>query len=660
MRGKRFIYLGVFIYSLLSSIGYAQSNINLLSPNGNLQFKFQLRKGVPSYEVSFKKQQLIRSSAIGFEFDYGFFGKNLKINKPKYVTGNETYELIVGKTQKVYSHYREVTIPLQEKEKPSRIVNLVVRAFNDGIAFRYEFPEQEGWRSYVMYDELDEFRLERNPKTTALFLPSYTSSHEGLYTKAGYEELEETKLMDMPVLFQFPNNVNMAITEAAVRDYAGMYLMKEDGILKSKLSPSLKNPKIKVEAKLPHKSPWRVFMISDRIGTLIESNILTNLNEPCKIQDTSWIKPGKTTFTWWNGNMVPDTTFMPGNNFETNKYYIDFAARNGLDYHSIYGFAETPWYTDNGFDFGNPGTYFDITKPIASLDMKYICDYAKSQGVGIHVWLNWKALYPKIDEAFAKFQEWGISGMMVDFMDRDDQEMIRIQEEILAKAAKHHLFIQFHGSSKPSGLHRTYPNEFIREGTLNYETYKWNNDINADHDISMPFTRLLAGAADYHLGGFRSLPRSSFKAQFSNPYVTSTRCHMLAMYVVLESYLGMVCDTPPAYEGQPGFEYIQQLPNTWHESVVADAVVNEYVVIARRNKTDWFIGAINNSTARTVSIPLDFLDNGEYIADIYTDSKDAAQNPNLLEKNTKTVNKNQTIEVKMASDGGFVSRIRRK
>ncbi len=660
MKRKRFIYLGVFIYSLLSSIGYAQSNINLLSPNGNLQFKFQLRKGVPSYEVSFKKQQLIRSSAIGFEFDYGFFGKNLKINKPKYVTGNETYELIVGKTQKVHSHYREVTIPLQEKEKPSRIVNLVVRAFDDGIAFRYEFPEQQGWESYVMYDELDEFRLVGNPKTTALFLPSYTSSHEGLYTKAGYEELEETKLMDMPVLFQFPNNVNMAITEAAVRDYAGMYLMKENGILKSKLSPSLKNPKIKVEAKLPHQSPWRVFMISDRIGTLIESNILTNLNEPCKIQDTSWIKPGKTTFTWWNGNMVPDTTFMPGNNFETNKYYIDFAARNGLNYHSIYGFAETPWYTDNGFDFGNPGTYFDITKPIASLDMKYICDYAKSQGVGIHVWLNWKALYPKIDEAFAKFQEWGISGMMVDFMDRDDQEMIRIQEEILAKAAKHHLFIQFHGSSKPSGLHRTYPNEFIREGTLNYETYKWNNDINADHDISMPFTRLLAGAADYHLGGFRSLPRSSFKAQFSNPYVTSTRCHMLAMYVVLESYLGMVCDTPPAYEGQPGFEYIQQLPNTWHESVVADAVVNEYVVIARRSKTDWFIGAINNSTTRTVSISLDFLDDGEYIADIYTDSKDAAQNPNLLEKNTKTVDKSQTIEVKMASDGGFVSRIRRK
>jgi len=660
MKKGRLIYWGLLIYSLICSVGFAQPNISLLSPDRNLQFKFQLKNNQPAYEILFKKQSLIESSVLGLEFDNGFFGKNLKINKPQYSDGNEVYELVIGKSKKVYSHYKEVVIPLEEKNKPSRRINLIVRAFDDGIAFRYEFPEQEGWESYIMYDELDEFRLVGNPKVTALFLPSYTSSHEGLYTKAAYQELNENELMDMPALFQFPNNVNMAITEAAVRDYAGMYLMKENGILKSKLSPSLKNEKIKVEAKLPHKSPWRVFMISDKIGALIESNILTNLNEPCKIEDTSWIKPGKTTFTWWNGNVVPDTTFMAGNNFETNKYYIDFAARSGLDYHSIYGFAETPWYTDNGFDFGTTGTYFDITKPIASLDMKQICDYAKSQGIGIHVWLNWKALYPKIDEAFAKFQEWGIRGMMVDFMDRDDQEMIRIQEEILQKAANHHLFIQFHGSSKPSGLHRTYPNEFIREGTLNYEVYKWNNNINADHDISMPFTRLLAGAADYHLGGFRALPRTKFKAQFSNPYVTSTRCHMLAMYVVLESYLGMVCDTPPAYEGQPGFEYIQQLPSTWDETIVPDAEVNEYVIVARRSGSDWYVGAMNNGTERTLTIPLNFLDVGNYIADIYTDSENADENPNLLEKQSKTVKKNQTLEIKMSADGGAVLRIKKE
>lgn len=658
MKQKKITFILVFVYSLICSTAFTQTTINLSSPDNKLQFKLRLEKESPMYEISYKNKPLINRSSLSLVFDNGSFGSELKTNKPIFRTGDETYELIVGKAKKIHSQYKEVIIPLEEQKAPSRKINLVVRAFNDGIAFRYEFPKQSNWTSFVMYDEKDEFNLFGNPKVTALPLPSYTSSHEGFYTKTDYKNLKENELIDMPALFEYPD-MYLSITEAAVRDYAGMYLMKENGVLNSKLSPSLKDPKIKVEAGLPHHSPWRVFMISDRVGALIESNILTNLNEPCKIEDTSWIKPGKTTFTWWNGNVVPDTTFMPGNNFETNKYYIDFAARNKLDYHSIYGFAETPWYTDNGFDFGNPGTAFDITKPIASLDMKAICDYAKSQGVGIHVWLNWKALYAKIDEAFTKFQEWGVSGMMVDFMDRDDQEMIRIQEEILAKAAKHHLFIQFHGSSKPSGLNRTYPNEFTREGTLNYEVYKWNNDINADHDISMPFTRLLAGATDYHLGGFRALPHSKHKAQFANPYVSSTRCHMLAMYVVLESYLGMVCDTPPAYEGQPGFEFIQQLPTIWDETIVPDADVNEYVTVARQHGDDWFVGALNNSKNRTLSLPLTFLNDGEYSMDIYTDSSDADVNPNHLKKQTLKVNKSSVIELPLASDGGAVMRLRK-
>lgn len=649
----------VLILSIVPIVVLAQS-VNLSSPDRNIKFKFSLEQQLPSYEITFHNQALIRNATLSLDFDNGTFGKNLKVGKPVYRTGYETYELVVGRTKTACSRYKEATIPLNEKQAPHRIVHLVVRAFDDGIAFRYEFPEQPNWSSYVMYDENDEFCLTGNPNATALFLPSYTSSHEGLYTQAEYQSLKENELIDMPVLFEYPDQVYLAITEASVRDYAGMYLMKENGILKSKLSPSLEDSKVKVVANLPHQSPWRVFMISNRVGALIESNILTHLNEPCKIEDVSWIKPGKTTFTWWNGNVVPDTSFMPGNNFETNKYYIDFAARNGLNYHSIYGYAETPWYTDNGFDFGNPGTIVDITQPIVTLDMKTICDYAKSKGIGIHVWLNWKALYPKIDEAFTKFEEWGIAGMMVDFMDRDDQEMICIQEEILQKAAKHHLFIQFHGSSKPSGLHRTYPNELIREGTLNYELYKWNDLINADHDISMPFTRLLAGAADYHLGGFRAVPKSAFKPQFANPYVTSTRCHMLAMYVVLESYLAMVCDSPPAYEGQSGFEFIQQLPGSWHQTVVPDAKVNEYVVIARRHEDDWFIGAINNSRKRSVSFNLDFLDEGtNYSMELYTDSNDTDTHPNHLMKQTKTVRKGESIELSLASDGGSVMIIRK-
>lgn len=650
---KKVTVFSIALFLLIGNLSlFARKSVQLTSPNGKLKFSLTLEKEYPVYDIQYQKQVLVQNSPLSLVFDNGAFGEGLKINKPVFSTKEETYELIVGKSKTVHSLSKEVIIPLEETTAPFRKINLIVRAFNDGIAFRYEFPEQPNWKSYVMYDENTTFNVVNNPKFLGMYLLSYQTSHEATYSHVNYEEIKEQNLMDMPALFEFPNHIFMAITEAAVRDYAGMYLWKENGLLQGKLSPKLNQERIKVEASLPHQSPWRVFMISDQVGDLIESDLLTNLNEPCKIEDTSWIKPGKTTFTWWNGNVTPDTTFLGGNNFPTNKYYIDFAARNGLDYHSVYGYAEQPWYTDDGPWFGFPGENSDITKPVSSLNMQEICDYAKSQGIQIHLWTNWKPLYAKIDEAFALFEKWGVVGMMIDFMDRDDQEMIRIQEEFLAKAAKHHLFVQFHGSSKPSGLHRTYPNEFTREGTLNYENFKGSMVTTADHDISMPFTRLLAGATDYHLGGFRALPRDKFKIQQSNPYVTSTRCHMLAMYVVLESYLGMICDTPAAYEGQPGFEFLQNVPTTWDKTVVPNASVNEYVTVARKHGEDWYVGAINNSQARNVEMLLDFLGKGNYKVTLYKDAKDTDTNPNHLVKETLTVTAKDKILLPLASDGG--------
>ena len=651
------IYLLITCSILNSSILYAQKSIQLASPDGSIRFSLKLEEKSPVYSVMFKKQPLITDSPLSLVFDNGAFGEKLKVNKPVFTTEKETYELIAGKSKVVNSLSKQVVIPLEETVSPHRKINLVVRAFNDGLAFRYEFPEQANWKSYVMYDELTTFNLAGNPKALTMYLDNYRTSHESTYTHIDFNDLKEQKLMDMPALYEYPGNIFMAITEASVRDYAGMYLWKENGMLQGKLSPDLKDEKIKVVANLPHHSPWRVMMISDRVGALIESDILTNLNEPCKIDDTSWIKPGKTTFTWWNGNVVPDTTFQPGNNFPTNKYYIDFAAEAGLDFHSIYGFAEQAWYMDDGPWFGFPGENSDITKPVSSLNLEEVLKYAKSKGIRIHLWTNWIPLYAQIDKAFALFEEWGIAGMMIDFMDRDDQEMIRIQEEFLAKAAKHKLFVQFHGSSKPSGLNRTYPNEFTREGTLNYENYKGGLRTVADHDISIPFTRLLAGAADYHLGGFKALPKEKFKVQDRNPYVTSTRCHMLAMYVVLDSYLGMICDTPEAYRGQPGFEFLQIVPTVWDKTVVPDAVVNEYVTIARKKDSDWFVGTINNSKARTIEIPLDFLDKGEYEVTIFRDADDSDINPNHLIKEIRTVTSKDKLSFNLAVDGGLALHI---
>jgi alpha-glucosidase len=421
----------------------------------------------------------------------------------------------------------------------------------------------------------------------------------------------------------------------------------------------LDDTSIKVKATLLHASPWRVMLISDRAGALIESNILTDLNAPCAIKDVSWLKPGKTTFPWWNGDVVPDTINAPGNNFVTNQYYIDFCARNHIQYHSVVEYGLHQWYTDDGVNF-QPGTHADVTKPVPGLDMKEICDYAHSKGVDVRVWVHFYALYPKLDSAFAIFEKWGLSGMMCDFMDRDDQQMVNMQTEILQKAAAHHLHIQFHGAYKPTGEGRTYPNEFTREGTLNYETNKWNPEgLSPDHDLNIVFTRMLAGSTDYHLGGFRAVTADKWITQYTRPLMAGTRCHMLAMYAVLENALQMVCDYPVAYEGEPGFEFVKEIPTTWSETKVVNAEVDKYITIARRKNNDWYVGTINNHETRSLTIPLSFLNDGNYTATIFTDADDVTTEPNHLKEETKQVTAKDVLNVSDAGGGGVAVQIKK-
>ncbi len=646
----------LFIYP--SSI-VAQKNIRLTSPDGSIVFSFRVISQSVFYNVSYKGQTLIGNSPLSLKFSDGDFAGNIRLGKPVFGEADEKYELVVGKAKNVNDHYKEVKIPLEQTVKPNRKISITARVFNDGVAFRYDFPDEKDVHSFILTDENDAFNFSGNTIVRTLFLPSFTSSHEGNYHTLTLNQVKEDTLMDLPTLFETPEHVFVGVTEADLLDYAGMYLIKEHGNIRTKLSPLPGQTEIKVKANLPHHSPWRVLMISDRVGALIESNIVTDLAEPCRIKDLSWIHPGKTTFPWWNGDVVPDTINAPGNNFVTNKYYIDFCARNHIEYHSVVEYGLHEWYTNDGAGFV-PGPNADVTKPVPGLDMKEICDYAKSKGVGIRVWVYWTALYKKLDSAFAQFERWGIQGMMVDFLDRDDQEMVNIQTEILRKAAAHHLHIQFHGAYKNTGMNRAYPNEYTREGTRNYEVNKWGPGLTADHDIYMPFTRMLAGSTDYHLGGFRAVPDSLYIAQYTRPLMLGTRCHMLAMYVVLENYLGMVCDYPAAYEGQPGFEFIKEVPTVWDETKVPDAKVEQYVAIARRHHDDWYIGAINNHEPRQIDIPLHFLDNGDYVAEIYADAADAHTNPNNLVKQIKTVKKTDHIVLQMAGSGGATVVLRRK
>jgi len=652
---KDIIYLSSVIFIICSAGCQKTEKAELKSPDGKIYFSLVVDNEYPAYSVSFNEKNLIKDSQLSLRFaESGEFGKNLKIGKPVYRTIDESYELIVGKTKSVRNFCNEVIVPLVEKNPPFRSINLAVRAFDDGIAFRYEFPEQEERKTFSLTAENSSFNLAGNPQVLTLFRQHFVTSHEGLYTKLRYDDIKADTLMDLPALFDF-DGVYLAITEAALVDYAGMYLIRKDGVLSGILSPLPGHGEVCVNAELPHKSPWRVMMISDRIGDLFETDILTNLNEPCKTEDTSWIKPGKSTWPWWNGTVVSDPKIKQGNNFETNKYYIDFCARNGIEYHSIVEYGGHEWYVNNGKDY-QPGTEVDVIKPVEGLDMQMVCDYGKSKGVGIRVWVHWAALYPKLDEAFVLYEKWGIAGLMVDFMDRDDQEMVNIQNEILQKAADHHLHIQFHGAYKPTGLHRTYPNEFTREGTLNYEVDKWDTTMTPAHDLNIAFTRLLAGATDYHLGGFRAVPQDKFEIHNIKPLVMGTRCHMLAMYVVLESYLGLVCDFPEAYEGQPGFEFIRKVPTVWDKTKVLDAEISGFITIAREKDSEWFVGSITDAP-RDQNISFSFLPEGTYSADIYSDVPDNLNGVNI---ENKEVTAGSNTKVRLEKGGGMVIRVRKK
>lgn len=655
MPAIRLTILLVFV-TIISA--FAKSGFTVSSPDKKIFFTLDKDASGVFYAVSYKGQSLVDKSRLSLSFKQGGeFGKNISFGKVSSKKMEESYDLVIGKSSHVHSLSNELMVPVIEAGGLNRQINIEVRVFNDGAAFRYLILGKDGEKVEIT-DESDQFNLTQDPTALVLFRENYTTSHEGLYDKLAVSKIKPDTLMDLPATFEYPNGVHLAITEANLLDYAGMYLIKHNGVLQSSLSPLPHQKEIKVIAKLPHNSPWRVMMISDRVGTLMESNILTNLSEPCRIKDVSWIKPGKTTFPWWNGNVTPDTSFAPGNNYETNMYYVNFCAKYGLGYHSVVEYGLHEWYVNDGAGF-QPGPHADPSRAVPGLDMQQLCDSAKKLGVGIRVWVHFYALYPKLDETFAQYEKWGIKGLMCDFMDRDDQEMVNMQTEILEKAAQHHLHVQFHGAYKPTGTARTYPNEFTREGTLNYENDKWGAVVTPDADVNIAFTRALAGSTDYHLGGFRAVNLKTFRQHYTAPMVLGTRCHMLGMYVVLENEQGMVCDYPDAYIGQPGFEFLQRVPLTWDETKVLNAKMSGYVTIARRKGDDWYVGSISNNTAHSIKTNLSFLPEGSYTAEIYSDAPDADIDPNHLVKVVQKVNNKSVLDTDLAAGGGQVMRLTR-
>ncbi|HVF42800.1 MAG TPA: glycoside hydrolase family 97 protein [Pyrinomonadaceae bacterium] len=628
------------------------------SPDGNVVVTFSLdASGAPAYAVKYKGRTVVEPSALGLELKQG--GPLSRDLEPGAATSRlhvSTYALAVGKARAARDRYRELEITLRERAGMRRTLQLSFRAYDDGAAFRYRVPAQPGLERLDVVEERSEFRFPADYRCWAMRLKTFHSNYEQEFEPTGVSGIKPGAITGLPVTIETGDGgPTLAIAEADLEDYAGMYLQGVEGspnALVSRLSPHANGDGLAVSGRAPLSSPWRVLMIGDTPGRLIESTLILSLNDPPAFKDTSWIRPGKAAWDWWSGQLAEGVA-NPGMNDATMKHYVDFAAEFKLEYMLV----DAGWYTPVAWG-DKADLKADITKTVPEIDLPGLVSYARERGVGIILWLHWVPTRDQMDRAFPYYERLGVKGVKIDFMDRDDQEMVAFYHRVLKKAAEHHLVVDLHGAYKPTGLVRTYPNYLSQEGVLGAEYNKWSARVTATHNVTLAFTRMLAGPLDYTPAGFRNVTPAEFKPRDKGPLVMTTRAHQLAMYVVYESPLQMVADTPSAYRGQPGSEFVSLVPTSWDETRVLAGEIGKYVVIARRRGRAWFVGAMNNEEARTLRVPLNFLGRGPHTLDAFADGADAARDPKQLSGSTSTVRARETLTLRLAPSGGYAARLR--
>jgi len=634
------------------------SGAELLSPGGQVRVSVTVKERLEPwpagsrlyYQVAWRGRTVLLDSALGLDFlDQAPLARDLVIEKEERRSFDDTWQTVVGKSRDVRDHGNELVLSLRESRPPGRRLQVVFRAYDDGVAFRYVLPRQPGLESFRLAAERSEFRFAGDPEAWAADYGGFVSHQENEFEKTTVGAIAPTAHVGLPLLVHPAPDAWVAVTEANLRDWAGMYLAGTGapGALVSRLSPHPDDPAVAVEATTPHSSPWRVLMMGDEPGRLIESNLVLNLADPLALSDTSWITPGRSAWDrWWSGDWAPGANFKVGMNTATMKYFTDLAADMGWEYVLV----DWTWYGPIE-DFQTGGVR-DCTKPIAAVDIPEIVRYAHSKGVKVLLWIFWTHMDQKMDEALALYEKWGISGIKVDFMQRDDQWMVNWYETLVRKAAAHHLTVDFHGAYKPTGLRRALPNLLTREGVLGNEYNKWSSRVTPRHKVTLPFTRMLAGPMDFTPGGFRHVTPAAFKAQDSQPQVVGTRAAELAELVVYESELAVLCDSPDAYRGAVGVEFLKEVPTTWDETRVLAGAVGEYVAIARRSGGRWFLGAMTNEEGRALDVPLSFLGDGTWTARIWKDAPDAYAHPEKALEETRAVRAGDSLTLTLAPAGG--------
>jgi len=535
--------------------------------------------------------------------------------------------------------------------------SIVFRAYDYGLAYRFETNLKD---SIEVLSEQLELRFSENMLSWFPEEESFISHNEREYRKENIQNIHDISFCSLPVLFQEEAGVNILFTESDLYNYPGAFLYGSGSKNMKVTFPRYvldvsipnedgdRNEIISREANYIAKTegtrmfPWRVFYVTEQLSDLFEHDLVFQLSRPCQISDTEWIKPGKVAWDWWNAKNVYGVDFKSGINTETYKYYIDFASKYGLEYIIL--------------DEGWSKSTTDVMHCNHEVDLKELIRYGSEKNVGIIIWLLWKPLDEDMNAILNLYRDWGVKGIKVDFMQRSDQYMVEFCERVAREAAKRELLVDLHGIFKPTGLYRAYPNLITREGVKGLENDKWSDFITPEHDVTLPFIRMVAGSMDYTPGSMENAQTLNFFPRLKRPMSQGTRCHQLAMYVVYESPLQMLADSPSNYYRESeSTTFISRIPTTWEDTRVLEARVGEYIAIARKKGSKWYIGAMTNGQAREMELDFSFLGDGIYEAEIMQDGINADRFAQDYKKTSLSLSATSKLNIHLAPGGGWAA-----
>jgi len=646
------IILAVLTSMVLHTSAKEVKEVIVSSPDGKAVIKLDFTKNL-LLSVTYNNQQVMAPSPVSMtiaEYPEAF----LNPTRAKVIQHKVTAVIIppvAEKRSRIPDEYNESEVWFKGN------YGIRLRAYNDGVAWRLitRFPD-----SITVNNELVTLNMAAADSVYYGDDDNFVSHSERFYTCRAAGSIKSNQMGILPAVFRKVNGSIAAFTESDLLDYPGLYLLgndKADGSFTGTFPKVVDQMKPKTDRDYGITSrknyiartsgtrefPWRAFGLAENEARLLENDIAYRLGSPCRIAETSWIKPGKVAWDWWNDWNISGVPFTAGINTATYKYYIDFASANKLDYVIF----------DEGWSKPE-----DLEKINPDMNMETLFAYAKQKNIGIILWVTGRALEEKFESSFAQFKKWGCVGVKVDFLCRDDQAMVNFYERVAKTAAGYHMLVDFHGAYKPTGLSRTYPNALTREGVRGLENVKWSKDITPAHDCTLPFTRMFAGPMDYTPGAMHNENQKTFTINWSEPMSMGTRCHELAKYLVFESPLQMLCDNPTNYMKEPEcLAFLTKVPITWDQTICVNASVSHYVTVARKKGDDWYIGSITDFSPRNFDVPLGFLAEGQYSVTVYKDGINVDHRATDFAIETFTVTNKSVLKLKLASGGGYACRI---